>query len=178
MTFKNIKNLFHTKKRIKRIKRKDSNKCLIGGGGDDPLVYYIDSNITSSHIAYADIKMHTSTTIRKSIIENAEKVFQDFIDIEQARSNLAVINYNDEAIPARSFVLSIFKYSEDDPFRYGTICVVKFKDVNDYVFTLSKDRTNLQNFRDQLRERYNEDFAIIAHAAANNNSHLQFTTTL
>lgn len=176
MTFKNKKNLYHTRTRIKR---KNSSRCLSGGGGRDPLVYCIYSCMLSKTIIVKDdIIQHTSANIHMSRIVNAVKVFQDFIDIQEARSNLEVIYYHDEAIPAISFVLSIFKYSEDNPFRYGKICIVKFLNDNNYVFTLSKDRNNLESFRDDLKARYKKDFAIIAHEAANNNSHLQFTISL
>jgi len=177
MTFKNKRNLFHTKKRIKRIKRikrKNSSKYLIGG---DPIIYAIISQTTSSYIN-DNIIEHQNAGIHSSKLENAAKVFQDFIDIKQARSNLEVLNYEDEATPMNSFILSVFKYTEEDPFRYGKICIVKFQDDDSYVFTLSNNQENLKLFRDDLKEIHKTYFATIARAAADNNSHLQFTITL
>ena len=172
MTFKNKKNLYHTRRRIKR---NNISRCLSGGGGRDPLVYCIYSCTRSkTSIANDDIIEHTSAIIHMLRIVNAVKVFQDFIDIQEARSNLEVINYNDKADFGKSFKLSVFKYTENDPFnKYGKICTVKFLNDDDYVFTLSKDRKKLESFRDSLKLELNENFTTIAHRAANNNSHLQ-----
>ena len=170
--------MYHTKKRIKR---KDSSRCLIGGEGQllrDQRIFYIMSiKIKDTVYVYDDVKTHEYNLLGDSEMTTAAKVFQDFIHIEQARSNLEVINYKDEATPMKSFTLRIFKYSEENPFCYGKICTVRFTSDNEYVFTLSLDVTNLESFRDKLIEKYNKKFGTIAFAAAENNSHLENPST-
>jgi len=187
MTFKNKKNLSHTKKRIKR---KNISRCLSGGGDSDPLVYCINScTLSKTSIANDDIIEYTDDIIEYTSAEiylsgfvNAVKVFQDFIDIQEARTNLEHIFYIDEAELRKfkffeSFKLSVFKYTEEDPFCYGKICTIKFLNDDDCVFTLSKDRKQLESFRDALKRRHPFNFTTIAHAAANNNSHLGSPST-
>ena len=169
MTFKNKKNLYHTRRRIKR---NNISRCLSGGGGRDPAIFYICSknylpNDDTIETFDNDIKLYGS-----DVLANPAKVFQDFIDIQEARSNLEIIYYNNKANPTMSFKLSIFKYTHEEPFRYGKICIVTFRESNYNYFTLSNNKENLQLFRDSLKLNYKAKFIAIAHSAANNNYHL------
>ena len=173
MTFKNKKNLYHTRRRIKR---KNISRCLSGGGGRDPAIFYICSNNLLPN--YDRIETFDNDIYKlydrdyKHVLADPAKVFQDFIDIQEARSNLEVIYYNYKANPKNSFKLSIFKYTHEEPFLYGKICIVTFGVSNYNYFTLSNNKENLQLFRDSLKLKYEAEFTTIAHAAANNNYHL------
>jgi len=148
------------------------------GGVRDPVIFYICSNNSLPNddtIETFDNDIYSKLFGRdyKHVLTNPAKVFQDFIDIQEARTNLEVIYYNDKANPPKSFKLSIFKYTHEEPFRYGKICIVTFGVYNYNYFTLSKDREKLKLFRDGLKEIHETEFATIAHAALDLNSHLE-----
>ena len=155
MTFKNKKNLFHTKKRIKRIKSKDSKRHLSGGSPND--IFTISSSST-------DRDAIITKKVKMLIDEDPylTDAFQLFIETKSIYHNLKSIGFNGygtgylEVGHGNKFTITAIDLNEY--FTAETInkqiCMLKYDHIDNAIRLLSNDSILLERFMDKIVKKY------------------------
>lgn len=155
MTFKNKKILFHTKKRIKRIKSKDSKRQLSGGRPND--IFTISSSV-------GDIDTIITKKVKMLIDDDPylTDAFQLFIETKSIYRNLKSIRFNGygtgyfEVGDGNKFTITAIdlnKYFTSETIN-KQICMVKYDDVDHTIHLLSNDSKLLERFMDTIVKNY------------------------